>query len=318
MVKFSQGRCSSDEEAAIREWLQDGTWPELEAGEEIPGEIRTRVWNKLHEQITIPAPLIRRDRRRWWVAAAACLLLLTATAILLYQRHSGPLSDTRLFTTGPGVHKKIVLSDSSVVFLSPSSSLQVMQPFTGSRRMVQLSGEAVFEVSANPSRPFTVLAGKLSTTALGTSFKVSSFSKNNELRVALSYGKIRVEEHLAQGPEKSLTLNPGEEVIYNKTQGTLQKASATGQQFDYRNNILYFKNAGVAEVVQKLGSYYHKKVIVKGLADAKWSLSGEFDYRPLETVMQAIAYSCNIQYQLTDSLIVLAPNDPLPNSINTP
>jgi ferric-dicitrate binding protein FerR (iron transport regulator) len=123
---------------------------------------------------------------------------------------------------------------------------------------------------------------------------------------------------LAQGSEESLTLNPGEEVIYNKTQGTLQKASATGQQFDYRNNILYFKNAGVAEVVQKLGSYYHKKVIVKGLADAKWSLSGEFDYRPLETVMQAIAYSCNIQYQLTDSLIVLAPNDPLPNSINAP
>ena len=317
MVKFSQGHCTADEVAAIKEWLQDGTWPELEAGEEIPGEIRTRVWNKLHEQVAIPVSSSHPQNRRWWLAAA-CLLLVATTVMVLYQRHSGAGGDSQFFATGPGVHKKVVLSDSSVVFLSPSSSLRVVQPFSGSRRTVELSGEAVFEVSADASRPFTVVAGKVSTTALGTSFKVTSFSENNELRVALSYGKLRVQEHPTHGRQESLMLDPGDEVIYNKAQGTLQKASTGGHQFDYRKNILYFKNADVQEVVEKLGSYYHRRVIVKGLAHAKWSLSGEFDYRPLETVMQAIAYSCNIEYALTDSLIVLAPIDSLSNSTSTP
>jgi ferric-dicitrate binding protein FerR (iron transport regulator) len=180
----------------------------------------------------------------------------------------------------------------------------MQQPFSGDRREIVLNGEASFEVAKDPARPFTVVTGAIRTTALGTSFKVAANPDGDSVHVALSSGKVVV----CNQPEKEvidqLFLDPGEAVTYVGA-GRLQKTGI--RQYNYRNDILYFKNAGVKEVMDKLEAFYHIQVRYDLLKDVHWQVSGEFDFQPLEIVLQNIAYTCDIRYTLKKDILILEP-----------
>ena len=57
-----------------------------------------------------------------------------------------------------------------------------------------MTGEAFFEVSENPHKPFIVRSGNITTTALGTSFNISNFPNDERITVSLATGKVKVEE----------------------------------------------------------------------------------------------------------------------------
>lgn len=308
LLKFSRNECTEEEVNEIRRWLDNGEWPNFPEEMEVPDEIRQQVWNKIYRQVQ-SAKTSRRYRMMRnnliKIAAVALILIGTATFVFYYanQQHQ-PI----VYTTGNQQHQKIILPDSSIVFLEPHSALTVVQPYGDKQRQLKLTGAGIFEVSHNAKSPFSVVTGDIVTTALGTSFKVSSF-QGKDINIALSYGKIVIEDKKLNDESERIFLRPGEAVIYHKATHTLQKTEATPQQFDYRNNILYFKNAGINEVVDKLEKYYQVKIDYKTLTHAKWSVSGEFDYQPLDVVMKTIAYSCNIQFKINGHQLILEPAD---------
>lgn len=308
LLKFSRNECTKEEVDEIRQWLGDGRWPNFPEEMEVPDEIRLQVWNKIYRQVK-PAKHSYRNLilRNKLIRFAAVALILIGTAALVFNQAKENGHPVK-YISGAHQHQKIVLPDSSTVFLSPHSTLSVVQPYGDEQRRLKLTGEAVFEVSHNAKSPFTVVTGDISTTALGTSFKVCSY-KGKDINIALSYGKIVVEDKKADEDNERIFLQPGEAVVYHKATHTLQKTEAAPQQFDYKHNILYFKNAGVKEVVDKLEKYYQVTVNDKALKNAKWSVSGEFEYQPLEVVMKAIAYSCNIQFLIKGKQLLLTPAD---------
>lgn len=311
LIKFSRDECTQEEREAIKEWLGDGSWKNLSEGEELPGDIRERIWKKLNNQIhEKPSKLIKvKNWRRNILKVAAVLLILIGTGVFIYNNKQNAHNKQQItYMTGANEHRKVMLPDSSVVFLSPNSSIKLMPDFAKDERAVSLKGEAVFEVKTNAEKPFTVVTEDISTTALGTSFKVTSFNGSAKINVVLTYGKVVVKTNVEKGKTKQVFLKPGEEIVYNKETKAMHKMHATPAQFDYEKNVLYFKNAGLKEVVEKLERYYHVKVQFSSLGNVHWSVSGEFDYQPLEVVMKAIAYSCNIKYEIKENKLVLTPN----------
>jgi ferric-dicitrate binding protein FerR (iron transport regulator) len=310
LVKFGQNKCTPDEVYAIQEWLNNSSWPDMKEGEVVPDDIRQMVWNRLHHNIntssTIQVGMKRRNKRVAGIAAGL-VAILGSVLFFRYERIHNQ-SELSVYTTTMTEYKKLVLSDSSVVFMSPNSTIKAIQPFSKDKREIELRGQAVFEVAKDASRPFTAIAGDIRTTALGTSFKVTSFPNNNETSVVLSSGKVVVKDYGIQGHIESFFLDPGEEIVYNKTARTVRKAETVDKQFDYRKDVLYFRNAGIKEVVEKLERYYHVKVRYQALKNVELKVSGEFDYQPLEVVMKAIAYSCNIVYKMNGDTLVLMPD----------
>lgn len=306
LLKFSRNECTEEEEDEIRRWLGDGKWPNFPEEMEVPDEIRHQVWNKIYRQVqpSEPSHKYRKMRNNLLKIAAVALILIGTAILVFYQTKENQQS--LVYTTGTQQHQKIILPDSSTVFLAPHSTLSIVQPYGDKQRQLKLTGEAVFEVSHNAEGPFTVMTGDIATTALGTSFKVCSF-KGKDINIALSYGKIVVEDKKPNAENERVYLQPGEAVIYHKATHTLQKTAIAPQQFDYKSNILYFKNAGLNEVVDKLEKYYQVKVNYKGLKHAEWSVSGEFEYQPLDVVMKAIAYSCNIRFSIEGKQLLLQP-----------
>ncbi|GAA4305396.1 FecR family protein [Compostibacter hankyongensis] len=309
LQRYSAGRCNEEEKKRVEAWLEDGEWPLPEDAERLPPELKNKLWERIYSGIKAAAPstLIRKHGLKW-LGMAAALLVVAATVVLAYfiRRAGVETGQPRVYATGPGEQKRIMLSDSSVVFLNPGSVLEVMQPFPADRReLILKGGAAFFEVARDEQRPFTVISGAVHTTALGTSFKVVNRARQDKIDVLLSYGRVRVEDYSVAKGKKGFLLDPGEEITYDKNSGNMRKKIAAPQRFDYRHNVLYFKDAGIGEVVEKLGRYYHVDVRYETLKQVRWSVSGEFAGQPLDIVMKAIAYSCNISYSIKgDSLIL--------------
>ncbi|MEM8776639.1 MAG: FecR domain-containing protein [Pseudomonadota bacterium] len=93
------------------------------------------------------------------------------------------------YSSAVGETKIIDLSDGTRVTLGAASAMT--SSYSDDKRVVQLaSGTAYFDVMADKDRPFTVKAGNLTATALGTSFDVRR--GENTLTVAVAEGTVEV------------------------------------------------------------------------------------------------------------------------------
>lgn len=306
LQKLSQDRCTPEEKQIIEEWMDDGEW---DAGNEpVSHGVRKSIWQKLNRNITFPSKVIPVTKRYYLLKIAAVFIALFAGFSLFYFLRKDSTSSQYVYATKDQEQKRILLSDSSVVFLSPNSTLQVTQPFPDHTRDLELRGEAFFEVAKDASRPFTVVTNNIRTTALGTSFKVTSFPDKNNISVALSYGKVLVLNHRSNTVTDSFYLAPGEAIEYDKLNKKIEKTKIIENKLSYKNNILYFKGAGIKEVVNKLQEFYHIEVEYGSLKDVDWRVSGEFDFQPLEVVMENIAFTCNINYKIKGNTLILKSN----------
>ncbi len=110
----------------------------------------------------------------------------------------------------------LILEDASVLKLQPYAVIKYISFKGENKRDVCLSGEAFFKVAKDKTKPFTVFAGGVATTAVGTAFSVSE--KNGRITVKLYEGKVRIQAaaKLPGWKKKELYLLPGEEFTYDK------------------------------------------------------------------------------------------------------
>ncbi|MCH5717910.1 FecR domain-containing protein [Niabella hibiscisoli] len=151
----------------------------------------------------------------------------------------------------------------------PGSSLSYPDTFTSDKRLVSLTGEAVFHVAKNKEMPFVVNSGTISTTALGTVFKVKSHQKSNHIEVSLLEGRVVVRALHAGSKFKDIYLKPGETVTYNKTLEIGAIAASPASHKDKPGKIFvpdarttntqsyWFQNEPLAKVFDRFSNMYH-------------------------------------------------------------
>jgi hypothetical protein len=103
----------------------------------------------------------------------------------------------------------ITLSDASSILLQPKSKLSYPKNFTGNERKVILSGEAFFEISKDPKKPFFVYANETVTKVYGTSFRIVAFPNQESVEVLVRTGKVKV-----SGPQKVKDNSVNEVTLY--------------------------------------------------------------------------------------------------------
>lgn len=93
------------------------------------------------------------------------------------------------FTTGVGEQRSISLPDGSVLYLNADSQVKVL--YSEQERLLQMiSGEALFKVQRDPSRPFRVVMDDVTVQALGTQFNIHR--RTAQTTVAVIEGAVRV------------------------------------------------------------------------------------------------------------------------------
>jgi ferric-dicitrate binding protein FerR (iron transport regulator) len=145
----------------------------------------------------------KRVMRNWGWTAASVLVLVCGGWWLAQNR---PGSERKIENPKGSQMKQLTLSDGSRIWLNAASTLQYPASFVGKERVVQLNGEAYFEVAKDEQRPFKVKARDAVVEVMGTSFNVQAYDDEPVVTTTIFTGRIKVR----RGGDE-LILLPGEQ-----------------------------------------------------------------------------------------------------------
>ena len=160
-------------------------------------------------------------------------------------------------TTPRGAMYEVVLSDGTKVHLNTDSKLVFPVQFHGDERMVELEGEAYFEVARDESHPFIVKSPQVTTTVLGTKFNVKSYD-DVSATVTLLEGSIKVTCN--SKPEAETLLTPNQNVILTKS-GDLSTNKVDAQNsIKWTDNKFFFDQTPMMMAMKDMGRWYNVSV----------------------------------------------------------
>ena len=128
----------------------------------------------------------------------------------------------------------VVLPDGTRVSLGTRTSFSYDSRYGKSERIVQLEGEAYFEVAKDKDKPFIVKTKEQSIEALGTKFNVSAYPTDSLLTTTLLEGSVLLTTQNLLHPT---VLKPNEQFVYNK-----RTRSALLQQVDANRFVSWLQN----------------------------------------------------------------------------
>lgn len=178
--------------------------------------------------------------------------------------YSGAATDARgailynTIATPRGGQYQITLPDGTKVWLNAESSIRFPTAFTEKERLVQLNGEAYFEVAANKNQPFLVKAGITETRVLGTSLNINAYADEGPVRTTLLDGAVKVG---AGGNE--VQLQPGEQGVFNGTTITTHEVN-THAVTAWKDGYYFFDRTPVQSVMRQIARWYNVDVVYKG------------------------------------------------------
>lgn len=228
----------------------------------------------------------RAARRRGW--ASRTTGIAAAAAVILFLVVAGPSLLLRLqadHMTATAESRVVTLADGSVVTLGAHSAIAT-DLAGGRRRVTLLSGEAFFEVTPDPSRPFVVNAGGVDVTVLGTAFDVMLSSASTS--VELARGSVSVASGPAPG-NGATTLAPGEMVVVDRSTGEMEKASvALDDIAAWRNGQIFVNDATIGSVVERLRRYHSAWISLPDATLAAQRVTGLYDLRDPDRALRAL------------------------------
>ncbi|MNJ87680.1 fec operon regulator FecR [compost metagenome] len=195
---------------------------------------------------------------------------------------------------------KILLPDSSVVKLYPNTSIKFAKIFRKDSRSIYLTGKAFFEVKKDPKRPFSVYAGGLKTTALGTAFTINTNESGNRISVKLHHGKIVVRNSTVPSQPAVYIDIAGAGLIYNPAMKTavLVPVSRSAKLVPeasviHEGSTIIFKNTPLLSVMQVLKETYQVKISAENSIIGNTTYTGTIDPQK-ETAEEVLKVICMI------------------------
>lgn len=164
------------------------------------------------------------------------------------------------------VHKgqinQVFLADGTRIWVNSETQLTVPDVFTDEERVVQLNGEAYFEVAKDSKRPFRVKLNGQQIEVLGTSFNVKAYNNSDEIETTLETGSIQ----LKTGNQITM-LTPGEQCIYDRSLNKLIISKVDPYSFSaWKDGRFEFQNEELLEVFKIVERWYDVEIV----ADEKY------------------------------------------------
>ena len=187
-----------------------------------------------------------------------------------------------------GEKRQITLPDGTTAWINSSTILVYPNEFSGNTRTVFLNGEARFDVSKDPQKPFIVKTTFLDIEALGTVFNVSSYLDNFYTVATLEEGSIKVS--LFDMNEPDIILNPNQQILYQHNSKDIEITQVEAENMGlWRTGELYFKGASFSHIMKSFERHFNV----------------EIQYNPAKFKSQRITVRFSPEENIDDALIVL-------------
>lgn len=190
-----------------------------------------------------------------------------------------------------GAEFKIVLEDSTAVWLNSQSTLVYPEVFGAKERKVTLMGEAYFEVKSDSKRPFIVNAGNQSVKVYGTCFNVRAYDDEDFVSTTLESGLISIAR--ADIPSGEVKIRPGHQARLNKEEDKLQIRQVDPAIISsWRNGYFVFEEQPLYQIMQDLSRWYNFQYEIPDKATAGMVFMGSIpryaDFKAAISILEKI------------------------------
>ena len=200
------------------------------------------------------------------------------------------------------------LQDGSVVKLNSGSELRYPSSFAGmDNRQVYLKGEAFFEITKNPKKPFVVKTEEMFTQVYGTVFNISAYENDDKIEVVLVEGSVGVGGKNAFNAETLKMIKPfqkvtNSKVLYNTYH--IEDVDVT-PYIAWTKGIVAFQNEQMSGIIKKLERQFNVKIINENEMLGELRFTGMFDKEGIDLILKTIQTHTHFTYSKEGTIITI-------------
>ena len=305
---------SADEERQLETWLRNSNnealfqelqqlWEKIQANVDNYTPNTEYYWNELvnrmHPAQPKPAEAPAKKRfelkRMYRYVAAACIAIAIGCSFYIGFLNGQPEPVPQLYTNLSG-KSKVLLPDGSEVWMHTETALQYVSQMNGDERMVNVTGEAYFDVAHDADKPFVVQTEGMRIVVHGTKFNVDAFPGSENTLVSLVEGSVSLETKTV-----NRFLKPGETAIYNRKTQTL-KVEKDDVRFasSWANTELIFKNRSLGDICKLLSKWYRVKIDLDPALAHKYFYTFTLRNEPLDEILRIMARIRPMKYTFSE------------------
>jgi len=270
------------------------------------------TWERVQSKLSFPAegrrPIFKIPG--FMYAAACAVICLLSFLFFKHQSKKSISLDYTEVSNPEGQHSKIILPDSSIVYLSGGSRIKYEKKFLGAKRTVLLDGEAFFEVVHQAKRPFIVKSGTIETMVLGTSFNVKAFAAEHKIAITVKTGKVGVVSAGTGKHEFVKFLLPNDQININTLNGLYTFNKTDGSAVSaWKENRFVFYNTSLRDIALSLEHHYGVNIEFTDPELGNSKLTAKFNVVSIEEVMNNLAVLSGIAYTQKGRHIFISNSD---------
>ena len=309
IARYLSGEMSNDEKVSFESALKVDPALSKEFSlykkiwEHIPAETASNwdtdsAWNKVSSKYAGGHRLdvVRTRRRVLWTIAASLLILAGAWFVLF---RSGP-AVTYAYDQVPG--NVVELKDGSRITLNEGSEV-VVSPFKRNRRHVLLQGEAFFEVTPDPKRPFSIASGQTLTEVVGTSFNIKQTA--SRITIFVESGKVLFSS--TENVKEVAALTEGEAAVFENNHIELIQNPSPNVSAWRTQQLSFTHLMPLSTILEDVGEYFNQEIQIenKSIMDCQIRILRPFKDPKIRSVLEAIAVAVNAQLVVEEGKYIL-------------
>lgn len=224
------------------------------------------------------------------------------------QLNTKPMKNNLMTLKTPrGGMYQLALPDGSKVWLNAASSLSYPSRFTDKERVVELQGEAYFQVvktGEKHSIPFRVRSNGQDILVLGTEFNVTSYADESDVRTTLVRGAVKVSYKSSEGRSRSVQISPGQQARTAQGRTTVQHVD-TAPYTSWRDGRFSFEGKAFAQIMNELARWYDIEVRYTDDVPQVDFYGGAFRNKDITFILDMLE-SAGVAYRLEGRVLVIS------------
>lgn len=313
---YIAGEADEQEINLLEKWVQENnenrqlfiqqkrTWQLTQSSKSFDGQFDTdKAWNQMESELFGKEQNLVKSKtinfKPFYRMAAAIAAIITIGYFIFYLVYANGKQE--LIALESTLTES--LADGTEVTLNRNSTLIFPKEFKENERLVELEGDAFFNVARNPDKPFIIQSGEILVEVLGTSFYVNAKPNEAKIEVTVETGKVAVYSNA----EYKIELEAGDVGTFNKQNKNLSKTLNNDSNFlAWKTKKLIFDNTSLDEVISKIQETYGVNIRVSNtdILSCRWTAS--FDNQQLETVLNVLEETFDLQIKQSSEEIILS------------
>lgn len=255
-----------------------------------------KLWHRIKEGEVIPIGVSSAWK---YVSVAATVALLIVSSVLYRVSKETIRTDYLEVVAMAGAKTRVLLPDSTVVWLNSRAKIRYPQQFTADSRVVEFEGEARFEVKKENEKPFIVDVDGMRVQVLGTVFNIYADVHSEVIETTLLKGKVAIfsRNNTSSVPDNILSAN--QQAVFNKGNNQLEIREVKASLYtSWADGFFDFENNTLQEIMSRLERAFDTQIHLESPDLGTKRFTAQFTHQEtLDEILSILQVSAKYQYK---------------------